>query len=159
MANPNPSYRFPKGKGRIGGNKKGSKHAKTVERETVQQYKQAATGTGAPAKHLGKDLLSTLANVLMGYVVKYQPRPGNEAEANEGKFMEFAQMTADIAFKAAQFESPRLRVLTVVEPPMPAPMPADGGVARMTYQDTYRLMKDSAAIVDVPALPSRKARA
>lgn len=118
MANPNPSHRFPKGHKFGRGVAKGSKQARTIEKEMVAKYaNEVASTPGKPQKFLGREILSEMANYFRGRMGAYQPTT-NEAdntEARHEKFMQMASMARDCAIAVAKYESPTYRAIMVAD--------------------------------------------
>jgi hypothetical protein len=98
---------------RRGGRKKGSLNLATRERAAI------AAGTVLEAKtagrQLAKDVLSDFTDIFKSMAVRYQPLADN-ANADEAKFEKWARLAVDCAARAAPFQSPTFRAVTVVPP-------------------------------------------
>lgn len=110
------------------GRRKGIRNKKTVERELLKARKKAHekmleearivgaavsidTAMKANAK-LGKEILSDFANVLAGAAAFYQPTPGNQ-NADERRFVKYAELAIYAADKLAPYQSPRLAAMMI----------------------------------------------
>jgi hypothetical protein len=73
------------------------------------------TEAKAAGRQLAKDVLSDCAEILKSMAARYQPFAGNE-NADEAKFEKWARLAVDCAARAAPFQSPTFRAVTVVPP-------------------------------------------
>jgi hypothetical protein len=98
---------------RRGGRKRGSLNLATRERAAIAA--RAVTEAKASGRQLAKDVLSDFTEIFKSMAVRYQPLAGN-ANADEAKFEKWARLAVDCAARAAPFQSPTFRAVTVVPP-------------------------------------------
>jgi hypothetical protein len=76
------------------------------------------TEAKASGRQLAKDVLSDFTEIFKSMAVQYLPLAGNE-NADESKFEKWARLAVDCAARAAPFQSPTFRAVTVVPPDKP----------------------------------------
>ena len=105
----------PKPGERRGGRQKGTPNRTTVEQ--IVEAERAAVELKRQGKKLGKEILDDFANLFAGMAAYYQPSPKNAPVQNpnqsEEKFVDYAKLAVDAAYKAADFQSPRFRAIVV----------------------------------------------
>jgi len=69
----------------------------------------------AAGRALAKDVLSDFTEIFKSMAVRYRPLAGYE-NADEAKFEKWARLAVDCAARAAPFQSPTFRAVTVVPP-------------------------------------------
>jgi hypothetical protein len=98
---------------RRGGRKGGSLNLATRERAAIASG--VVTEAKAAGRLLAKDVLSDFTEIFKSMAVRYQPLADN-ANADEAKFEKWARLAVDCAARAAPFQSPTFRAVTVAPP-------------------------------------------
>lgn len=166
-----------KPRGAAQGERRGGRSAETPNRRTLEKQLIAerdkaaeaeialATTTRTGKKRLAKEVLEDFMHLFAGMAAHYQPHPPTQAKnenENPGLFEKYARLAVDAADRLAPFQSPTFRSVTVLAPPEVPPQtaPQPGAVARLSPQETYRLMKDCIVIEmtveEEPAVAKRK---
>lgn len=161
---------MPRGGARPGGGKrKGQWDRATLEAElaSARQMLAQVTARDKRGRKLAIEMLDDLAHVTFGMVGKHQPptaapKPG-EAPYDESKFVEWIRLAKEVLGELAPFQSAKFAsVRHSVESSIGGTVPENPGVVRpLTGQEAYRMLRDSADLIElrpnpVPALVKPK---
>jgi hypothetical protein len=106
-----------------GGRPRGSRNKLTIEREEKARIAEQMLTGGKPEK-LGKQVLHDFMELFAGMAAAYQPLPPGVVSApgrtpDDAKFEKYARLAVDTAAKLAEYQSPKLKAIAVVPPPLP----------------------------------------
>lgn len=163
---------MPRGGARPGaGKKRGSFDRVTLEAQLAEARAKLAQHQNRETNghRLAVEVLNDVMHVCYGLMAKHQPAALGEAlapgrEPNDDKFKEYMRFTMDAAADLAPFQSAKFKSVThSIEQPPGGTVAENPGVVRpLTGQEAYRMLRDSAELIELrpnppaPALPKPK---
>lgn len=100
---------------KTGGRKVGSRNKLTIKQE--REAEEAQRRMAESGKKLAKDVLEDFMELFAGMAAHYQPMPTGQEHlkpaGNEGKFLQYAELTVAAASRLAPYQSPTFKAVAV----------------------------------------------
>ena len=154
---------MPRGGARLGGGKrKGQWDRATLEAElaAAQQQLVELSKKRQAGRKLAIEVLDDVMHLAMGLAAKHQPLNQGEVEIkgqrepDDGKFVQYLELTIDTAGRLANFQSPKFKSTTISIETRTG-MPADGMTSmiaparRVSAAEAYRQVRESSDLIEL----------